>query len=85
MLTPIGRLSCVVGILALSPPLAAEAPAGPSVDGDKLVCKVEAKTGSRFPTKTCRTKAEWEQIRMQHQRELKEMIDRPKIEINRGG
>ncbi|MHB8284422.1 MAG: hypothetical protein ACYDD1_07075 [Caulobacteraceae bacterium] len=31
----------------------------PLPDGDKVVCKTTAVTGTRFPTKTCATKAQW--------------------------
>ena len=48
-----------------------------AAEGDKLVCKIKARTGTRFPAKTCRTRADWEQITAQHRREASEMIDRP--------
>ena len=53
--------------------------AAQSSDESKLVCKGEAKTGTRFKTRTCHTKAEWEEIRQQHQRDLREVVDAPHI------
>ena len=35
------------------------APAKRVVDGDTVVCKSIAQTGTRFPKKMCLTKAEW--------------------------
>jgi hypothetical protein len=43
----------------------------------KVVCKNKAKTGTRFPSKMCRTRSEWEQISAQNKRDAKEMIDKP--------
>jgi hypothetical protein len=55
----------------------APAATGAAVHADKLVCKDKARTGTRFPAKMCRTRAQWEQITLQHRREASEMIDRP--------
>ena len=39
-------------------------PATPTVDdGSRVVCVIEAQTGSMFTRKTCRTKAEWKKRR----------------------
>lgn len=46
-------------------------------DADKVVCKVQAKTNTRFPKKICHTRAEWDRISAQHQREAAEEIERP--------
>jgi hypothetical protein len=48
--------------LAAGPAFAADdpAPAGKD-DNDKVVCKKVTKPNSRFATRTCMTKAEWEQ------------------------
>jgi hypothetical protein len=37
------------------------APPAPA-DAEKLICKSKAKTGSRFPERTCMTKAQWEEL-----------------------
>ncbi|MCL6741258.1 hypothetical protein LZ518_08965 [Sphingomonas sp. RB56-2] len=50
-----------------------------------IVCKYEMKTGSRFKEKTCKTKLQWEQMRIQHQKDAEEMFNRPTIETRRGG
>ena len=65
--------------------LAMQPAAIPASEDNQIVCKKQAKTGTRHQTKTCRTKLQWEQIRIQSQRELKEMMDRPQIETRRGG
>jgi hypothetical protein len=51
------------GVPAATP--AATAPAAP--DPNKKICKTKNKTGSRFPERTCLTKAEWERLRMEAQ------------------
>ena len=48
-------------------PAAAPSAASPGAKPDKakkdeMVCKREAVIGSRLPSKTCRTRAEWDQI-----------------------
>ena len=64
-------------------PLLAGAPAAGATPAegvsDKVVCKNKAKTGTRFPNKTCRTRAEWEKITAQNKRDASEMIDKPAI------
>jgi hypothetical protein len=42
---------------------AAAAPATP--DPNKKICKTKTKTGSRFPERTCLTKAEWDYLAAQ--------------------
>jgi hypothetical protein len=71
-------------ILSAATPAAAQSEASSSeaarsVDDNRVICKKEAKTGTRHQTRTCHTKAEWEEIRLQNQRDLKEMVDRPVI------
>ena len=50
-----------------------------------VVCKYQAKTGSRFKSKDCKTQLQWEQMRIQQQRDAEEMFNRPTIETRRGG
>lgn len=67
-----------------SQPPQASAPAGENVgaavaegtdeDGDKVVCKREIKTGSRFGRKVCMTVKDWER-RREHAKEIGRMID----------
>lgn len=53
--------------------------------GDKVVCKTFQKTGTRFEEKSCRTRTQWEQLRIQQRRDARDFIDRPTIETRRGG
>ena len=50
-----------------------------SADENKVICKTKTGTDSRMPKRTCMTRAQWEEVRIQNQRDLKEMVDRPKI------
>ena len=53
-------------------------------EGDQaLVCKSTQRTGTRFQSKVCRTRAVWEQIEEESKRQAREMIDRPVIETRR--
>lgn len=54
-------------------------------DGQKIICKERRKTGTRFTSKTCRTAAQWDKMAEEHRANAKEMIDRPQIDITRGG
>jgi hypothetical protein len=76
------RRSCVLGVLLTvgGPALAqAASPAAiiePSADQvveNKVVCKSEAKTGTRFSTRVCHTSREWAEIREQNLRAMNEM------------
>ena len=46
---------------------------------NRVVCRFEQNTGSRFQTRTCHTNKEWDEMREQHMRAAHEMIDRPII------
>lgn len=63
----------------------AVAAAARTSEDNEVVCKREKKPNSRFEEKTCKTRLQWEQIRLENQRNLKEYIDRPMIETRRGG
>lgn len=52
-------------------------------DGQKMICKYRQETGTRFKTKTCKTAAQWEEMAENNRSGLKEMVDRPQIEIRR--
>jgi len=82
----------VLSIAALALPATAQgqttptnAAAARSAEDNQIICKREKKQNSRFEDKTCRTRLQWEQMRLENQRNLKEMIDRPEIETQRGG
>src|SRR5436190_1198135 len=51
---------------------------------NKVVCRYEQDTGSRFQTRTCHTNKEWDEMREQHMRAAKEIIG-PLIGACKGG
>lgn len=65
---------------------AAAAPAARTDEADptEVVCQYKAKVGTRFKTKKCATRAQWDLIRENHIRGAREMIDRPLVNIGRG-
>lgn len=50
---------------------------------DKMICKRSQKTGTRFYTQTCKTAAQWDALAEEHKRNLREVVDRPQIEIRK--
>ncbi|MFZ1367262.1 MAG: hypothetical protein WAR58_07320 [Sphingorhabdus sp.] len=52
-------------------------------EGERLICKRQQETGSRFGKKVCKTAKEWEEMSEQHRRGLGEMVNRPQIEIRK--
>jgi hypothetical protein len=50
---------------------------------NKVVCRFEQNTGTRFQSRTCHTNREWDQMREQQLRAAHEMIDRAVIETRR--
>ena len=50
---------------------------------EKLVCKSQTGTNTRFKKKTCMTRAQWDAIAEQNKRDYSESRDRPVIEIRR--
>lgn len=61
------------------------AEAARAAEEDRVVCKSQKATGTRFEKKTCMTVKQWEAMREQNRRDAKDMIDRPEIETRRGG
>ena len=68
--TPTGLSRALIAVAALSSSTALAQPASPDIvvegivrDDQRRVCKQTTATGSIIPTRTCKTKAEWEQIR----------------------
>jgi hypothetical protein len=80
-------VTCVaLSALLASVPAVSGSAAEPSVEekqNEKLVCKTKPKTGTRFPTKTCRTVEEWSEIAEASKRSAAEMADKPVIETRR--
>lgn len=54
-----------------------------SRDANAAICKRDRATGTRFQTKTCRTKAQWDALAEEQKRNYSEMRDRPVIEIRK--
>lgn len=50
---------------------------------DRMICKYQLQTGTRFKTKVCKTAAQWEEMAEQNRAGLKELVDRPQIEVNK--
>jgi hypothetical protein len=77
-------LALAVPALALFPSAATAQVAKP--DADKVLCKKEAREGSRVLTRNCKTQAEWEAIAEQAKRSMAETRDQPQINpTNCGG
>ena len=69
---------------ALSLPAIALAQGEPNkTDPDALVCKNQKKTGTRFATKICHTRKQWEEIAEANKRGFAESRDRPAVDISR--
>jgi hypothetical protein len=49
----------------------------------KVVCKFQQNTGTRFTTRTCHTNKIWDEMRAQHIRGAREMIDKPITQADR--
>ncbi len=64
-------------------PVAASAEDKPKPD-DRMICKREKKTGTRFTTKICKTAAQWEAISEAAYRATGEMMNRPQTDMRRG-
>ena len=73
---PTMKISIVLALIAGTcavPALAATSPDAPDASGapDEKICRTEKTTESRIPTKrVCRTRAEWEQVARDAQKEL---------------
>jgi hypothetical protein len=84
------RIFPAMAAIAISLPATSMAYAAPETNaavdaGQRIVCKEQRKTGTRFTTKTCKTAAQWDKMAEEHRANAKEMIDRPQIETRRGG
>lgn len=72
-------LSMLLTLALATPAAAGEKQKSP----DDVICRTEAKTGTRFRSRDCRTRAQWEAQAEQQMRDAKEMIDRPVIETRK--
>ena len=84
------RFVATAALLAatISGSASAQQPTGTSSDdivvtgqqyANKVVCRYEQNTGSRFQVRTCHTNKEWDEMREQHLRAAHEMFDKPLI------
>jgi len=75
------RLLAVAAVLVTVPAAHAfVAQTSSATDEDnRTLCKRRQKTGTRFPTKTCRTAREWAELEEAHKRQGAEMLSRPTI------
>jgi hypothetical protein len=58
----------LLAVEAVSPDLMVDS------DPETVVCKVEAKTNTRFGTRTCHTRSEWKLISEQNRRAAREAL-----------
>ena len=78
-------LSIALALVA-GPALSNETTAATAKDEDKerIVCREQMKANSRFTTRLCLTKAEWEFRAEQHRKAFEEVQNRPVINGARG-
>ncbi|MEQ1539445.1 MAG: hypothetical protein ABL928_11015 [Sphingorhabdus sp.] len=77
-------LTLMIAALFASAPSATVSGAFAAAESEeKQICKYRQKTGTRFKFKDCRTAKEWEEMAENNRAGLKEMTDRPQIEIRR--
>jgi len=87
-------MTVTLGLLAFAniTPASAQQPNNPSSDNivvngqhyeNKVVCRFEQNTGTRFQTRVCHTNQQWDKMREQQLRDAHEMIDRAVIETRR--
>ena len=75
----VAALSFPIGVLAQSQDTITVTARDREAQEQEVVCKYQAKTGTRFKHRDCRTRLQWDQLSVQSQRDAKEMIDLPKI------
>jgi len=69
----------MIFFLAAAAGTATDKPATSGDDPSKLVCRMEARTGSHFLKKVCHTQQEWAEMAESARRGARELIDSPKI------
>lgn len=65
----------IAAILATAMPAAAQSVDAEDRAEERLVCKKQKKTGTRFTSRTCMTAKAWEEQAERYRREGKSMID----------
>lgn len=48
---------------------------------ERMVCKYQLQTGTRFKTKVCKTAAQWEEMAEAHRKGLTDLVNRPQIPV----
>ncbi|HEX8527550.1 hypothetical protein [Allosphingosinicella sp.] len=77
-------LMAAVAVMATGAASAADPVGAPGANSrDERVCRQRAKTGTRFATRVCHTRAQWERITEENRRAAAEMINKPMIETRR--
>lgn len=76
----------IVNAAAAIAPVATSGAMAAAVDeeaspGDRIVCKHQKRTGTRFASKICKTVSQWEAIAEDNRAGLREMVDRPHVRI----
>jgi hypothetical protein len=69
--------------LASGPAVAGGAKSGKQ-DGQEMVCKRQANTGTRFAKKICHTRAQWEEITEAAKRAAAEDLNKPTVNVGKG-
>lgn len=72
------QLATAAFAIVLVSPLAAQDPK-PPVDPDKKICRRDVATASIMAKRTCRTKAEWDAISAQSQKDRDRVIDQERL------
>ena len=66
-------------IAASTPAAPASTPSNPAADDNKVICKQQKASGTRFAKKKCMTKAQWDLMAEQHRRDAEEWLNKPTI------
>jgi hypothetical protein len=69
--------------LASAPAFAGGAKSGKDA-GDEMVCKRQAKTGTRFASKVCHTRSQWAEITEANKRAAAEDFNKPTVNVGKG-
>jgi hypothetical protein len=78
-------LHIIVAFASLtSVPAAFASPEDRAQQDEKLICKHNRQTGTRFTKKVCKTAAQWDRMAEEHRSVASEMVNRPLISIDRG-
>lgn len=68
-------LIALLSVALASPVVASDADAGEEA-AERLICKKQKKTGTRFTTRTCMTARQWDELAERARREGKDIIDK---------